>query len=44
MQHRQIAITELTVNKDGSLKPVFPKMDKGIVPGKKMKVYMMHLL
>jgi hypothetical protein len=38
MQHRQIAITELKVNKDGSLKPVFPKQDKGIVPGKKMNV------
>jgi hypothetical protein len=38
MQHRQIAVTELKVNKDGSLKPVFPKQDKGIVPGKKMNV------
>ncbi|HZH66628.1 MAG TPA: carbohydrate-binding protein [Flavisolibacter sp.] len=38
MQHRQIAITELTINKDGSLQPVFPKADKGIVPGKRMKV------
>jgi hypothetical protein len=38
MQHRHIALTELTVKKDGSLQPVFPKMDKGIVPGKKMQV------
>jgi hypothetical protein len=38
MQHRQIAITELKINTDGSLKPIYPKMDKGIAPGKKMKV------
>ena len=38
MQHRQIAMTELKINKDGSLQPIFPKMDKGIAPGQKMKV------
>jgi hypothetical protein len=38
MQHRQIAMTELKINTDGSLKPIYPKMDKGIVPGKRLKV------
>lgn len=38
MQHRQIALTELKINKDGSLKPIYPKLDMGIVPGQKMKV------
>jgi hypothetical protein len=38
MQHRQIAITELKINKVGDLKPVFPKEDKGIVPGKKINM------
>ncbi len=38
MQHRQIAMTELKINKDGSLVPIYPKQDKGIVPGQKLKV------
>jgi len=37
-QHRQIAITELTVNEDGSLQPIYPAKDKGIVPGAKIKL------
>lgn len=37
-QHRQIAITELKVNADGSLQPVFPKTDKGIIQTKDMRL------
>ncbi|MEP7279604.1 MAG: carbohydrate-binding protein [Bacteroidota bacterium] len=38
MQHRQIAITELNVNKDGSLIPIYPKLDRGIAPDKKISM------
>ncbi|HEX8376531.1 MAG TPA: family 43 glycosylhydrolase [Pedobacter sp.] len=38
MQHRQIAMTELKIDKNGGLKPIFPKQDKGIAPGNKIKM------
>ena len=38
MQHRQIAMSELKINQDGSLAPIYPKKDLGIVPGKSMSV------
>jgi arabinoxylan arabinofuranohydrolase len=37
-QHRQVAVTKVNILKDGSLEPIYPDKDKGIVPQKSMSL------